>query len=170
MGTNDVLPAPHGIDAEREPREPTGASSYRRAGTAPISKNSTFLDVDPGRPARTDAVPATVSATGGHLVALVSLIEAEDVGSAVAEAGTARARTHRHLVELVGVVGRFAVDGRRFGAVETVGEVEQFAVETEGSCAVGAHVGVVAFHVFGVHGHEAQDQQVHAGRHHGQSE
>ena len=99
--------APDGIDSKRQPRQPTAAASDGRTGTAPISKHSALLDVNFRWPP--PAVPAAPATIFVHRRG--EIVERENVGGAVAETRAAGARAHRHLIELVSIVGCFTFHG-----------------------------------------------------------
>ena len=113
------------------------------------------------------AVAATVVAFLLFLVTATAtgeIVESEKVVS-VAKTRATGAGTNGDLVELVGVVWRFAFS-IGLGSAKAIGVVEHFTVEDESS-AIAADVAVIAFYILGVHRHETKYQQVHASGNHG---
>ena len=165
-----IVLAPNRVDAESEPgRE--AAPAARGTPPAPVGVLSAPERIPGGFVPGVHLVSGyPVNAPPPHAAAVV-VERRKNVGRPIAKTGAARARADGHLVRLKVAVGPFDLAGGRelVGRIG-VAEVDGVAVDAQASSVRCGVQSVVPLDVFGLHGHEAQDEEVHATGHHSQSE
>lgn len=168
-----ILLAPHGINAERQSRwKPAPAAVDRGAPASPVAVVMTPQDRRLSLHVNLVCSPVAHPLRFTRAVDYVMVVvEGEDTDGSIAKAGATGAWTNGDLIIFISVGSLyFACRWELVGCTEAICKIDGIAIQTEATSVWSSVYGIISLDVFGIHGHETQNQQIHTSGHYGQAE